>query len=73
MIKSLSFLTCLCLTGCTLVPTDGWPRPSWYWSAAAREHRKEMKEDARPFSNLTTNELNESVNTIERLKQQRND
>lgn len=49
MIRFLTFLTCLCLTGCASTP----------------------EENGIASLDLTTNELNESVNTIERLTLQR--
>jgi hypothetical protein len=29
-------------SGCAFVPTDMFPKPTWYWSAAAEEHRAQI-------------------------------
>jgi len=74
--KPLAFILLLALVcgGCSLVPTDGWPKLAWYWSDAAKQHRQEVAEEKTyraPVTDLTTNEVNESVDTIIRLKAQR--
>jgi hypothetical protein len=31
--------------GCTLVPTDMFPKPAWAWSADAKAYRQQKKAD----------------------------
>lgn len=54
----LYILPLLMLCGCALVPTDGWPKATWYWSYEAKEHRKAVADEkawqAEPQTNSVT-------------------
>ena len=50
----LLLLTC----GCALVPTDGWPKLAWYWSADAKEQRMVNHAEKLYFEMQTTNIVN---------------
>lgn len=47
MNKNLALLTSVAVfglfAGCTLVPTDFMPKPTWYWNAKAKQYRAELK------------------------------
>lgn len=41
-IVGVCFILC---SGCQLVPTDFIPRATWYWSADAKQYRKERAQE----------------------------
>ena len=55
MTRTLSILFLCALTGgCVLVPTDGWPKPAWYWSNAAKEHREVLRQEQAATNQVQT-------------------
>lgn len=42
--KNFTLLLFLACSGCTLIRTDMVPRPTWYWSSAAKAQRAQDKE-----------------------------
>jgi hypothetical protein len=44
MKRTAVLLGCVCLiaSGCTVVPTDMFPKFTWYWSADAKQYRADQ-------------------------------
>jgi hypothetical protein len=46
-------LACIVGSGCTLVPTDMFPKVRWYWSQDAKDYRAEKTRTERNYEAST--------------------
>lgn len=49
---------CLLASGCTLVPTDFFPKVRWYWSQDAKEYRASKTRAERNYESSTNQYTN---------------
>jgi hypothetical protein len=51
-------LACLLASGCQLIPTDMFPKATWYWSKEARQYRHDKEIYGKPVGDVQRSQTN---------------